>query len=778
MASDLMQLGISGLRTSQKQLDVTSHNISNVHTAGYSRQVVDQKAADAQWSGGNYYGSGAYIDSVNRAYDQFAARELTLSTTQLEASDVRQQHMMMLDDFTSKSAVNTVNSMNDFYNSVRSLSDHPNDLGSRQTVLDHANQAAKSFNSSHEMLTNIRRDVNEQLGVTLDRVNALGQEIAAINTSLQEMPDGDQNHDLLDKQRGLINELAKYTKVTVLADKGSLADKVIIGSGDTLVSGVESSQLKMVNGDPDLEDKQIALINGNQAKPIKSDDIGGGLGAMLSIRDDVIDKSLDEMGRMAIGFSKQINDLQQSGTDLTGAIGSALFSDVNSPTLVKERVLKPLGSQTDIDVKIDDVNALKTGDYELTTEFDGTDYSFRLIDPAGNEMKKPDGSALISSTDTLPVEVNVDGLTLTMNTVMGNPPATGQSETVIIQPMRRGAANISVEMSDPRGLAGHRQTALIEANPNNAGTAALTTVTDNTPDAVAGNYQIDIINSADLTATDGTGNTGAAQFDAIKGAAAEAAQGVYTLSLNATGDKISMVDAASNPINLIDATGTPVTELDYPLTTTGNTLTMVASDGSQVSVATLGAGAAVGDSFTLNITTSDKLTVKNTQTNTLVDLDDGSGNSVQALAYPLTNANKEITFAGQATPIFSLTDNGQAGDNFTVSLGRSSAVGGNSNFLAMQQIQHEKTMNEGKSSVIDLFEGLATDIGMLKSNADKTAEVNQLDFDAASERVSNLSGVNLDEEAANLMKFQQSYMASSRIMSVAKETFDTLMRAV
>ncbi|WP_230626859.1 flagellar basal body protein [Photobacterium angustum] len=34
MASDLMQLGISGLRTSQKQLDVTSHNISNVHTAG------------------------------------------------------------------------------------------------------------------------------------------------------------------------------------------------------------------------------------------------------------------------------------------------------------------------------------------------------------------------------------------------------------------------------------------------------------------------------------------------------------------------------------------------------------------------------------------------------------------------------------------------------------------------------------------------------------------------------------------------------------------------
>ena len=777
MASDLMQLGISGLRTSQKQLDVTSHNISNVHTPGYSRQVVDQKAADAQWSGGNYYGSGAYIDSVNRAYDQFAARELTLSTTQLEESNVRQQHMMMLDDFTSKSAVNTVNSMNDFYNSVRSLSDHPNDLGSRQTVLESANQVVNSFNNSYETLTNIRRDVNEQLDVTLERVNALGQELAAINTSLQELPDGDKNHDLLDKQRGLINELAKYTKVTVLADKGSLADKVIIGSGDTLVSGVESSQLKMVSGDPDLEDKQIAIVNGNQAKAIKSDHIGGGLGAMLSIRDDVIDKSLDEMGRMAIGFSKQINDLQQSGTDLTGAMGSALFTDVNSPTLLKERVLKPLGSQTDIDVKIDDVNALKAGDYKLTTSFDGTDYSFRLFDPAGNEMKQADGSAYIAATDTLPLEVNVDGLTLTMNTVMGTPPATGQSETVIIQPMRRGAANIGVEMNDPRGLAGHRQTNIVEANPNNTGTAQLSQTSQQTPDALAGTYQIDIINSADLVATKNASNKGTATFAAISGVGAENAVGNYTITVNAA-NKLSMNDDSGNAVKLIDDTGAEVTELDYPLTTTGNTLTMVASDGSQVSVATLSNGAVDGDKFTLAITTSDKLTVRNTQTNALMDLKDDAGNTVQALAYPLTNANKEITFASQTAPTLSLSDNANVGDNFSVTLGRSSAVGGNTNFLAMQQIQHEKTMNEGKSSVIDLFEGLATDIGMQKSNADKTAEVNQLDFDAASERVSNISGVNLDEEAANLMKFQQSYMASSRIMSVAKETFDTLMRAV
>jgi flagellar hook-associated protein 1 FlgK len=61
MALDLMQIGVSGLRTSQKQLDVASHNITNVNTPGYSRQVVEQKADDAQWNGNSYLSFSALI---------------------------------------------------------------------------------------------------------------------------------------------------------------------------------------------------------------------------------------------------------------------------------------------------------------------------------------------------------------------------------------------------------------------------------------------------------------------------------------------------------------------------------------------------------------------------------------------------------------------------------------------------------------------------------------------------------------------------------------------
>ena len=657
MALDLMQIGVSGLRTSQKQLDVASHNITNVNTPGYSRQVVEQKADDAQWNGNSYYGTGAYIDNVSRAYDQFAARELTLSTTQLEEANVKQQHLAMLDDFTSKSAVNSVNSMNDFYHSVRSLADNPSDLGSRQTVLEHANQAAVNLNNSHETLTNIRTDVNQQLSVSLDRVNALGQELAAVNTSLQQQSSSDGSNDLFDQQRTLINELAQYTQVTVLADKGSLANTVIIGSGDTLVSGVSASQLKLVDGDPDIANKQIALINGNNSKPIKSDTIGGSLGAMLTVRDDVIDKSLDQLGQMALGFASQMNDLQQQGVDLEGQQGQALFNDINSPNAMSQRALKPFGSSSDISVKIDDINQLKIGDYQLVSEAaEGIDkkiaISHMVIDQQGNKTQ-------LEANDEGKFVAKVDGLEIIVN----EQPSliAGETETAIIQPLRRGAADISLALTDPRGLAGHRQLTAIAAE-SNLGSATITKAT-----AVSDN-----------------------------------AAGRYQLQLNAAGDQVTVTDL---------------------------------------------------------------------KTNTNIELADNQYS---------TEKGATIAFKTGATssPVMTLSAGAKANDSFEVELGTQNAQGGNGNFLAMQQVQHQKTMADGKSSVIDLFEGLATDIGMLKKNADKLSEVNQLDFDSASERVSNLSGVNLDEEAANLMKFQQSYMASSRIMSVAKETFDTLMRAV
>lgn len=71
-----------------------------------------------------------------------------------------------------------------------------------------------------------------------------------------------------------------------------------------------------------------------------------------------------------------------------------------------------------------------------------------------------------------------------------------------------------------------------------------------------------------------------------------------------------------------------------------------------------------------------------------------------------------------------------------------------------------------------LFVGVKTQSG--KINADSFAVL----LAGAEQRMAAISGVNLDEEAANLIRYQQAYSAAARIISIANETFDSLLQAV
>jgi len=117
-----------------------------------------------------------------------------------------------------------------------------------------------------------------------------------------------------------------------------------------------------------------------------------------------------------------------------------------------------------------------------------------------------------------------------------------------------------------------------------------------------------------------------------------------------------------------------------------------------------------------------------------------------------------------------------AGDKFTFDL--SFAEGDNSNAVAMAKLSETKVMNGGKSTLADVFENTKLDIGSKTKAAEVRVGSAEAVYQQAYARVESESGVNLDEEAANLMRFQQAYQASARIMTTAQEIFDTLLTSV
>ncbi|MDN3412710.1 flagellar hook-associated protein FlgK [Pseudoalteromonas sp. APC 3250] len=92
------------------------------------------------------------------------------------------------------------------------------------------------------------------------------------------------------------------------------------------------------------------------------------------------------------------------------------------------------------------------------------------------------------------------------------------------------------------------------------------------------------------------------------------------------------------------------------------------------------------------------------------------------------------------------------------------------NVVASASADNHKTLNQA-------YAGLVTDVGVVTSQA----KTNGAAFDALAQQseawYESLSGINLDEEAANLLRFQQSYAASAQVLSAARSIFDTLLSA-
>ncbi|MDE1230507.1 flagellar hook-associated protein FlgK [Vibrio aestuarianus] len=622
MASDLLNLGTQSVLTAQRQLSTTGHNISNVNTDGYSRQSVIQGTNAPRQYGGETYGMGVHVEKVRRSWDQFAVNELNLSTTSFSFKKDVEENLDMLSKMLSSVASKKIpENLNEWFDAIKTLADSPNDVGARKVVLEKADLLTQNMNDFHETIRRQSDVANKGLDLGIERINQLALELRDLQRLMMRTP-GPHN-DLMDQHEKLVAELSEYTKVTVTPRKNAEGFNIHIGNGHTLVSGTEASQLKMIDGYPDVHQRRLAMVEGQGIKPITSKDIDGKIGALLDMRDKHIPYLMDELGRMANSFSYEVNKLQSQGLDLRGNVGRAIFTDVNSDLVARSRVVTSSNSQADLAVFIEDISLLKGGEYSL--QFNGSNYV--ATKPSGEQVNVP----------VVRDSIFLDGMRIDIR----NAPETG--ERVLLRPTRNGAAIMKMATNDPTAIA-------------------------------------------------------AQSFEA----STTFAQGTAKFNILAAGD---------------------VREFEV----------VVSPQGDQFAVT------------------------------------DTKGNILLApQAYP---PSSPVTVLGTT---FELTPGALPNDKFTANL--VSSEGDNGNLRKMQNIQTDKKLNDNESTVLDIYHNLNTDVGLQLATASRLTDVSRLEKEAAQERIASISGVNLDEEAANMMKFQQAYMASSRIMQAANETFNTILQ--
>jgi flagellar hook-associated protein 1 FlgK len=150
---------------------------------------------------------------------------------------------------------------------------------------------------------------------------------------------------------------------------------------------------------------------------------------------------------------------------------------------------------------------------------------------------------------------------------------------------------------------------------------------------------------------------------------------------------------------------------------------------------------------------------------------DASGNPVSTGTY---TAGTPITFNGISV---ALTGTPAAGDSFAID-DNANGTGDNSNALKLAGILNQNVLNGGAESLSGAVNSYVGTVGLLTSQVQNGATAQQSVMQSAQSAQQSVSGVNLDQEAANLVQYQQAYQAAAQVIAASNTLFNSLISAI
>lgn len=219
-----LNVAVRGLFSSQRALDVTNHNINNVNTPGYSRQVAQQRAGwpMALNDGTGMVGTGSEVYAVKRIRDDFLdfkywSENLSYGEWETKKNALSEIEAVFGEPAMYEDADSGFSKVfGDFYEAVDDVSEMPEDETARMLVRQTANTLCQYLNSTATRFQQLREENNYGVKVTVDQINSYASQIRDINRQIYMAElDGNDANDLRDRRSLLVDKLSKLVNVEV-----------------------------------------------------------------------------------------------------------------------------------------------------------------------------------------------------------------------------------------------------------------------------------------------------------------------------------------------------------------------------------------------------------------------------------------------------------------------------------------------------------------------------------------------------------------------------------
>jgi flagellar hook-associated protein 1 FlgK len=308
-----LHTALSGILAQQRALDVTAHNVANANTVGYSRQEATLVATPAFPQPSingigivGQIGTGVTVDQYRRVRDAFIDVQLRAQTMRRGEHEAVSDGLDQVELAFAEPGETGIQSLLDrFWNAWQDVSDNPENLATRQALVQAASSLADGFRSLDSQLSTIATQAGQQVAIHLDEVNSIGAQILALNVQIANTTaSGDTPNDLFDKRDVLVDRLAELGNVSVAT--GALGVIDVTFAGATLVTGTTSSAT--------LAETDLTALS------------AGRIAGLVSLRDTIVPGYRATLDAIAASLVSTTNGLHATGFDLAGAAGGAFFA--------------------------------------------------------------------------------------------------------------------------------------------------------------------------------------------------------------------------------------------------------------------------------------------------------------------------------------------------------------------------------------------------------------------------------------------------------------------
>lgn len=446
--TSVLDIAKTALLTSQKAINVTSHNISNANTPGYTRQTAVLEAMDPVNSGGLFYGTGVNVSSIERVYDNFQTVQLRGADSNLSRFESNGTVLKTLETaFNDFNGSGLSSSIDAFFNSFQDVANSPSTTAERSALLSNASILSDRFNAIDSTIRTNLTNFNSEIESQVKQINSVASQVAELNRQISTVEiAGVSANDLRDKRDTLLDSLSKMVDITTRENKTGEVD-VYIGGGSFLVAGVKASPLSVdVNKDnPELYN---IISNGT----VMNDRINGGSLKGIIDGSRYYQQTQDRLNVLAASLVKAVNVAHRQGYGLDGSTGADFFA---APSVYTKASAFNTGGAVITGGAVTDQSLLTLNDYEV-----------RFSDPTHyNVVNKTANSIVTSGLYTSGSPIVFDGLTFTITDNTGTP---GAGDAFEVSATKNSARNIAVSLTDPKKIAASASAATLPGDNRNA----------------------------------------------------------------------------------------------------------------------------------------------------------------------------------------------------------------------------------------------------------------------------------------------------------------------